>query len=145
MVGSGNSTFCKNADYENEKSLNIKIFFCILYSKPKKGNPFLTSTRRYGNLRKVPPATFLQLGSNYAILLNRRNFSAFKFSNVSYCFAIRAITHKISKVFAVTCVDVFVQIEQSFCIIWHKNSPYVLQNCFFLAPRYTLTRQNKAQ
>ena len=35
-------------------------------------------------------------------------FSAFKFSNVSYCFVIKAIKHKISKVFIVTCV----QIEQ---------------------------------
>ena len=49
-------------------------------------------------------ATFLQLGANYAILLNQRNFSAFKFSIVSYRFAIKAIKHKISKVFAVTCV-----------------------------------------
>ena len=49
-------------------------------------------------------ATFLQLGANYAILLNQSNFSAFKFSNVSYCFAIKAIKHKISKVFTVTCV-----------------------------------------
>ena len=58
-------------------------------------------------------ATFLQLGANYAILLNQSNFSTFKFSNVSYCFEIKAIKHKISMVFTVTCVDVFVQIEQS--------------------------------
>ena len=71
-------------------------------------------------------ATFLQLGPNFAILLNQSNFSAFKFSsihNASYCFAIKAIKHKISKVFTVTCV--FVQIEQSSCTIWHKNGPYV--------------------
>ena len=65
----------------------------------------------------------MQVGANYAILLNQSNFSAFKFSNVSYCFAIKAIKHKISKVFTVTCV--FVQIEQSSCTIWHKNGPYV--------------------
>ena len=51
----------------------------------------------------------------YTVLLNQSNFSAFKFSNVSYCFAIKAIKHKISKVFTVTCV--FVQIEQSSCTI----------------------------
>ena len=49
----------------------------------------------------------------YAILLNQSKFSAFKFSNVSSCFAIKAIKHKIPKVFTVTCVDVFEQIEQS--------------------------------
>ena len=58
-------------------------------------------------------ATILQLGANYAISLNQRNFSTFKFSNVSYCFEIKAIKHNICKVFTVTCVDVFVQIEQS--------------------------------
>ena len=58
-------------------------------------------------------ATFLQLGANYAILLNKSNFSTFKFSNVSNCFEIKAIKHKISMVFTVMCVDVFVQIEQS--------------------------------
>ena len=42
--------------------------------------------------------SFPQLGANFAILLNQSNFSAFKFSNVSYCFAIKAIKHKISKV-----------------------------------------------
>ena len=36
-------------------------------------------------------ATFLKLGANYAILLNQSNFSAFKFSNVSYRFSIKAI------------------------------------------------------
>ena len=65
----------------------------------------------------------MQVGANYAILLNRSNFPAFKFSNVSYCFAIKAMKHKISKVFTLTCV--FVQIEQSSCTIWHKNGPYV--------------------
>ena len=45
--------------------------------------------------------------------------------------------HKIFKVLTVTCVDVLVQIEQSI-----KNGPYVLH---ILAPRYKLTRQNKAQ
>ena len=44
-------------------------------------------------------------------------FSAFKFSNVSSCFAIKAIKHKISKVFTVMCVDMFIQIEQSSCTI----------------------------
>ena len=58
-------------------------------------------------------ATFLQLGTNNAILLNQSNFSTLKFSNVSYCFEIKAIKHNIYKVFTVTCVDVFVQIEQS--------------------------------
>ena len=47
--------FAKHAHYENEKRLKIKIFICILYLKLNKGNPFLTSTRCYGNLRKVPP------------------------------------------------------------------------------------------
>ena len=47
--------FAKNADSENEKRLKIKIFICIQYSTLKKGNPFLTSSRHYGNLRKVPP------------------------------------------------------------------------------------------
>ena len=55
----------------------------------------------------------MQVGANYAILLNQSNFSAFKFSNVSYCFAIKTIKHKISKVFTVTYVDVFIQFEQS--------------------------------
>ena len=36
---------------------------------------------------------------------------------MSYCFAIKAIKHKISKVITVTCVDLFVQIEQSSCTI----------------------------
>ena len=54
-------------------------------------------------------ATFLQLGANYAILLNQSNFSTFKFSNVSYCFEIKAIKHNYSDV----CGRVFVQIEQS--------------------------------
>ena len=71
--------------------------------------------------------------------------SHLKFTIVSYCFAIKAIKHKISKVFTVTCADVFVQIQQSSCTIQYKNGPYVLQNCFFVAPRFTLTRQNKAQ
>ena len=51
----------------------------------------------------------------FLILLNQSNFSAFKFSNVSNCFAMKAIKHKISKGFTVTCV--FVQIEQSSCTI----------------------------
>ena len=40
------------------------------------------------------------VGANYAIILNQSKFSAFKFFNVSYCFAIKAIKvikHKISK------------------------------------------------
>ena len=45
----------KNADYENEKCLKIKVFICILHSKQKKDTLFLTSTRRYENLRKVSP------------------------------------------------------------------------------------------
>ena len=32
---------------------------------------------------------------------------------MSYCFAIKTIKHKISKVFRVTYVDVFIQFEQS--------------------------------
>ena len=59
----------------------------------------------------------MQVGANYAILLNQSNFSAFKFSNVSHYFAIKAILHKISKVFTVTCVDMFLQIKQSSCTI----------------------------
>ena len=47
--------FTKNADYENEKCLKIKVFICILHSKQKKDTLFLTSTRRYENLRKVSP------------------------------------------------------------------------------------------
>ena len=47
--------FTKNADYENEKCLKIKVFICILLSKQKKDTLFLTSTRRYENLRKVSP------------------------------------------------------------------------------------------
>ena len=47
--------FTKNADYENEKCLKIKVFICILHSKQQKDTLFLTSTRRYENLRKVPP------------------------------------------------------------------------------------------
>ena len=47
--------FTKNADYENEKCLKIKVFICILHSKQKKRTPLLTSTRCYENLRKVPP------------------------------------------------------------------------------------------
>ena len=47
--------FAKNADYENEKCLKIKVFICILPSKEKKGHLFLTSTSRYENLTKVPP------------------------------------------------------------------------------------------
>ena len=57
-------------------------------------------------------ATFLQLGANYAILLNQSNFSTFKFSNVSYCFEIKTIKHKINKVFTVTCVDVFLPMAE---------------------------------
>ena len=45
----------------------------------------------------VITATFLQLDANYAMLLNQSNFSAFKFSNVSYCFAMKAMKHKISE------------------------------------------------
>ena len=30
----------KNADYENEKCLKIKVSICILHSKSKKGHPF---------------------------------------------------------------------------------------------------------
>ena len=59
----------------------------------------------------------MQLGANYAILLNQSNFSAFKFSNVSYYSMIKAIMHKISKVFTVTCVDMILQIKQSSCTI----------------------------
>ena len=44
----------KNADYESEKCLKIKVFLCVLHSKPKR-MPFLTFTRRCENLRKVPP------------------------------------------------------------------------------------------
>ena len=47
--------FTKNADYENEKCLKIKVFISILHSKQKKDTLFLTSTRRYEKLRKVPP------------------------------------------------------------------------------------------
>ena len=47
--------FTKNADYENEKCLKIKVFICILHSKQKKDTLFLTSTRRYENLRNVSP------------------------------------------------------------------------------------------
>ena len=47
----------------------------------------------------------MQLAANYAILLNQSNFCAFKFSNVSYCFAIKAIKYKISKVLTATCVE----------------------------------------
>ena len=47
--------------------------------------------------------------------LNQSNFSGSKFSNVSYCFAIKAIKDKISKVFTVTYG--FVEIEQSSCTI----------------------------
>ena len=32
--------FTKNADYENEKCLEIKVPICILHSKQKKGHPF---------------------------------------------------------------------------------------------------------
>ena len=32
--------FAKNADYENEKCLKIKVFICILPSKEKKRTPF---------------------------------------------------------------------------------------------------------
>ena len=70
-------------------------------------------------------ATFLQLGANYAILLNQSNFSTFKFSNVSYCFEIKAIKHNIYKVFTVMCGDVFVRIEQS----RRTYSPYPLKIC----------------
>ena len=53
-------------------------------------------------------ATFLQLGANCATLLNQCNFSAFKFSKVSYCFALK------TKVFTVTCVRVYIlQIEHA--------------------------------
>ena len=46
--------FTKNADYKNEKCLKIKVFMCILHSKLKKRTLFLTFTRRFENLRKVP-------------------------------------------------------------------------------------------
>ena len=55
--------FTKNADYENEKCLKIKVFICILPAKEKKGHLFLTSTRRYGNLTKAPP--FLIKGGTF--------------------------------------------------------------------------------
>ena len=32
--------FTKNADYENEKCLKIKVFIFILHSKRKKGHSF---------------------------------------------------------------------------------------------------------
>ena len=45
-------------------------------------------------------ATFLELGANYAMLLNQSNFFVFRFSSVSYCFAIKKLTtkHKMSEV-----------------------------------------------
>ena len=55
MVGSGNSTFCKKHRLRKWKTPKNQYLSCILYSKRKKGNPFLTSSRHYGNLRKVPP------------------------------------------------------------------------------------------
>ena len=55
MVGSGNSTFCKKRRLRKWKTPKNQYLSCILYSKRKKGNPFLTSSRHYGNLRKVPP------------------------------------------------------------------------------------------
>ena len=39
-------------------------------------------------------------------------FSGHPNFSVSYCFAIKATKHKISKLFTVTCVDMFVQIDQ---------------------------------
>ena len=64
--------FTKNADYENEKCLEIKVPICILHSKQKKGHLFLTSTRRYENLRKVPPflikgGTFFRICLRYKV------------------------------------------------------------------------------
>ena len=64
--------FTKNADYENEKCLKIKVFICILHSKQQKDTLFLTSTRRYENLRKVPPfliksGTFLRICLRYKL------------------------------------------------------------------------------
>ena len=41
VVGSGNSTFCKKADYKNEKSLKIKVFFLYFTLKTEKRIPFL--------------------------------------------------------------------------------------------------------
>ena len=64
-------------------------------------------------------ATFLQLGAKYAILLDQGNFSAFKISIVFYCFVIKSIKHKISKVLIYSDVwgRVTLQIEQSSCTI----------------------------
>ena len=47
--------FAKNADNENEKCLKNQgvSLYCTL--KTKKRIPFLTFTRHYENLRKVPP------------------------------------------------------------------------------------------
>ena len=82
------------------------------------------------------PATRCKL----CYITKSEQFLYFNFSNVSYWFEmIKAIKHKISKVLTVTCVDVFVQIEQSSCAIAHKNGLYVLQKCLLLAPRYMLT------
>ena len=55
VVSSGNSTFCKKRRLRKWKTPKNQYLSCILYSKRKKGNPFLTSSRHYGNLRKVPP------------------------------------------------------------------------------------------
>ena len=70
--------FTKNADYENEKCLKIKVFICILPAKEKKGHLFLTSTRRYENLTKVSP--FLIKGgtfSAFCLFIQSREKSTF--------------------------------------------------------------------
>ena len=74
---------------------------------------FVLMNENYAPKRKLI-ATFLQLSANYAILLNQSNVLAFKFNNVSCCFATK---HKIYKVFTVTCVNVFAQMKQSSCTI----------------------------
>ena len=42
-------------------------------------------------------------------MLNKSNFFGFRFSSVSYCFAIKKLNtkHKMSEVLTVTCVDLF--------------------------------------
>ena len=55
MVGSGNSTFCKKRGLRKWKTPKNQDLYLYSILNTEKRNPFLTSSRHYGNLRKVPP------------------------------------------------------------------------------------------